>query len=46
MAQDLEAEEVMAVVVVVVTEEAVADTEVSIEGTDRMLLVFVCCFVY
>lgn len=47
MAQDQEAGEVMAAVVVVaVTEEAVVDTEVSIEGTDRMLIVFVCCFVY
>ena len=47
MAQDQEAGEVMAAVVVVaVMEEAVADTEVSIEETDRMLIVFVCCFVY
>lgn len=47
MAQDQEAEEVMAAaVVVVVMEEVVADTEVSIEGTDRMLIVFVCYFVY
>ena len=47
MAQDQEVGEVMAAVVVVaVMEEAVADTEVSIEETDRMLIVFVCCFVY
>lgn len=47
MAQDQEVGEVMAAVVVVaVMEEAVADTEASIEETDRMLIVFVCCFVY